>query len=156
MTLLFFIGFLFFAIPGLNQSPAVADDSLVASWMFDEGAGTMATDSSGYGNTGTLNGPTWTGSGKVNGALVFDGVNDRVQIPNSASLATVSSQITAAAWVYLTDTSGAWYTVMHRTNASGNFLDFQMHARAAGPPYFVVNWSNSSGADAVVYGDITL
>jgi hypothetical protein len=46
---------------------------LVGYWKFDEGSGTTANDSSGYGNNGTLyNSPTWT-TGKVGGALSFNG-----------------------------------------------------------------------------------
>jgi len=52
------------------------ESALVGYWKFDEGSGTTANDSSGYGNNGTLyNGPTWT-SGEVGGALSFDGVDD--------------------------------------------------------------------------------
>ena len=40
----------------------------------------MAYDSSGNGNDGNLtNGPTWT-SGKIGGALSFDGVDDYVDL----------------------------------------------------------------------------
>src|SRR3989344_5236105 len=46
---------------------------LVGYWKFDEGTGTSAGDSSGNGNTGTLvNSPSWV-TGKVGGALSFDG-----------------------------------------------------------------------------------
>jgi hypothetical protein len=51
-------------------------NGLVGWWKFDEGSGTVAYDSSGNGNDGNLtNGPTWT-TGKIGGALSFDGVND--------------------------------------------------------------------------------
>jgi len=52
---------------------------MISYWRFDEGAGTIATDSVN-GNDGTLvNGPVWT-TGKVNGALSFDGVDDFVWV----------------------------------------------------------------------------
>ena len=58
-------------------------DGLVGWWKFDETNGTIAYDSSGNGNDGNLtNGPTWT-SGKIGGALSFDGVADRVKIPHT-------------------------------------------------------------------------
>ena len=57
-------------------------NGLVGWWKFDEGSGTVAYDSSGNGNDGNLiNGPTWV-SGKIGGALSFDGVNDHVRIGN--------------------------------------------------------------------------
>ncbi len=52
----------------------------VGSWSFDEGTGTIANDSSGNNNNGTLYGPTWTEDGQVNKALSFDGVNDYVKL----------------------------------------------------------------------------
>ena len=59
-------------------------NGLVGWWKFDETNGTVAYDSSGNGNDGYLtNGPTWT-EGKIGGSLSFDGVDDRVALPNSA------------------------------------------------------------------------
>ena len=66
---------------------------MVGWWKFDEGSGTVAYDSSGNGNDGNLtNGPTWV-TGKINGAISFDGLNDYVNFPvksypfgNSASV----------------------------------------------------------------------
>ena len=46
------------------------------SWHLDETSGTVAPDTSGNGNNGTLiNGPTWV-DGRFNKALSFDGVDD--------------------------------------------------------------------------------
>jgi hypothetical protein len=58
---------------------------LVAYWSFDEGSGNIAYDASGNGNHGTIYGAKWT-QGKIGGALSFDGVDDYVSVPNSASL----------------------------------------------------------------------
>ena len=140
-----------------GSSPQSSD--LMGHWKFDEGTGLVASDASGYGNTGMLPGASWTASGKKNGALQLDGVYDRVQIPNSASLASASSQITVAAWVYLTDISNDWITVVERTDSGGQFLDFLMLARAAGgQPFFLVDWNqnNDIDEDEVVWGDIVL
>src|SRR3989344_4445776 len=75
---------------GLLPAPAHAvapTNGLIGYWNFDEGSGTIAEDSSGNGNTGTLvNGSTWT-TGKVgSGAVSFDGVNDEVTMPHNSSL----------------------------------------------------------------------
>jgi len=76
------------------------EPNLVGWWKFDEGSGTTASDSSGNGNDGTLNGDTsWT-AGKVGSyALDFDGDGDYVEIADDDSL-TPSSQITIAFWIY--------------------------------------------------------
>jgi len=70
-----------------------------AYWKFDEASGTTAADSSGNGNTGTLtNGPTWA-SGKVNGGLSFDGVNDTVSVTSNTSITDITNNFTLSFWV---------------------------------------------------------
>lgn len=47
-------------------------------WKLDEGSGTVAHDASGNGHDGTFKGaPQWV-TGKIGGALQFDGVDDFV------------------------------------------------------------------------------
>ncbi len=55
---------------------------LIAHWMFDETSGLTAEDTSSNGHDGNLvNGPVWS-TGKVDGGLTFDGVNDYVDAGN--------------------------------------------------------------------------
>ena len=54
-------------------------------------------DSSGNGNTGTVSGATWT-IGKFGTALSFDGTNDIVIVPDSASL-DLTTGMTLEAWL---------------------------------------------------------
>ncbi len=69
-----------------------------AHWKLDDGAGSVALDSVG-GHTGSLqNGPLWTADGKVGGALIFDGVDDQVNVSHSDDLNLVNG-FTIAAWV---------------------------------------------------------
>jgi hypothetical protein len=69
------------------------------SWHFDEGSGTIAFDSSGNNNNGTLvNGPAWV-DGKFGKALSFDGVDDYVSIPNSPSINLGTDDFTLVAWI---------------------------------------------------------
>jgi len=82
----------------------------VGIWDFDEGSGTTATDTSGYGNNGTLtNGPVWrcassnpnytpSGGGC---SLQFDGNNDYVNLGNPVSLRLTGNQ-TIEMWLYPT------------------------------------------------------
>jgi len=77
----------------------VLPSGLAGYWEFDEGTGSIAADSSGNKNDGTLiNGPTWT-TGKIGNALSFDGVDDYVEVPRSSSL-KIGEQITLEAWFY--------------------------------------------------------
>ena len=75
---------------------------LVGYWKLDEGRGTIATDSSGNDNDGTLNGdPNWV-TGKVGGyALDFDGDGDYVNVPDNNTGLDIDSNMTIAAWVKL-------------------------------------------------------
>jgi hypothetical protein len=76
-TGLSFMAAFLFMIVFLSLHTSAAPNGLVASYNFDEGAGTALTDRSGSSNNGTLtNGPAWNASGKYGKALSFDGTND--------------------------------------------------------------------------------
>jgi len=72
---------------GLAHSPRIVTNGLVlcldaGNTKSYPGSGTTWTDISRRGNNGTLtNGPTFSSANK--GSIVFDGVNDRVDIPNT-------------------------------------------------------------------------
>ncbi|HIH09166.1 MAG TPA: LamG domain-containing protein [Candidatus Diapherotrites archaeon] len=88
------------------SASASLTDGLVAYYLFDEGSGTVAGDSSGNGNNGTLmNGPTWTIERKVgNGVLSFDGANDAV---NAGGEFIGASPLTISLWIYPRSYSGS-------------------------------------------------
>ena len=70
----------------------------VGWWKFDEGSGTIANDSSGQENNGTLLGdPTWV-PGVFNDALFFDGLDQSVQVNDSSSLDLATDGVTISAW----------------------------------------------------------
>jgi prepilin-type N-terminal cleavage/methylation domain-containing protein len=82
---------------GSNLFIPSPQSGLVAYWSFDEATGTIAIDYSGYGNNGTLyNNPQWT-TGKVGGALNFDGSDDYVEKTNSAVMKQLP--LTLLTWV---------------------------------------------------------
>jgi hypothetical protein len=72
------------------------DPDTVAVWHFDEGTGITAADDTGNGHDGTLiNSPSWV-TGKIGGALQFDGTN-YVSIPDDTALDI--SEGTWEAWI---------------------------------------------------------
>ena len=81
MTRLTIIGISFIVISLMfaNLSYAKIDEaSIIGMWLFDEGEGDVALDSSGNGNNGKLmNDPKWV-EGKFGKALSCDGVDDYV------------------------------------------------------------------------------
>jgi hypothetical protein len=80
-----------------GQSIAAIDPATVAGmWLFDDGAGDVAKDSSGNGlDAKLIGGPQWV-NGKFGKALKFDGVAAYVEVPEHAN-PTVA--ITISAWV---------------------------------------------------------
>jgi hypothetical protein len=84
-----------------TPTPPTPVPGLVGRWRLDEGSGTVAYDTSGYGNDGALvNGPTWV-DGRVGKALRFDGTDDFVSMNDSESISSPSATraVTVAAWV---------------------------------------------------------
>ncbi len=81
-----------------------ATPNLVAYYNFNEGAGTIANDSSGNGNNGVITSATWTSSGEQGSALVFNGSNSWVEVPDSITL-DLTTGMTLEAWVNLTPSS---------------------------------------------------
>jgi hypothetical protein len=93
------------ATPTRTPTPtsATQGSGLVAYWSLDEGTGTVATDVSGNGHTGTISGATWT-AGQAGNALSFDGVNDYVSVADRDSLSPhtgANGEMTVAAWLYI-------------------------------------------------------
>src|SRR6266480_6245318 len=101
-------------------SPANAQPGLVAAYSFNEGSGTTVADVSGNNNTGTLSGATWTTAGRYGNALVFNGTNASVTVPNAASLG-LTTGMTLEAWVYPTATPTGWRAVIDK-NVDGYYL----------------------------------
>jgi len=87
------------------MSYALDQKSIVGMWLFDDGKGEIAKDSSDNGLDGKLiNGPKWTKDGKFKGALAFEfaqGHNVRVPLPHNDT-------VTVAMW--------ANYTALPTTN----------------------------------------
>jgi hypothetical protein len=92
----------------------VAPAGLVAAYGFEEGSGTTLSDASGNGNTGTINGATWT-AGRYGNGLLFDGLTALVTISNSASL-QLTNGMTLEAWVNPSSVTNAWQDILYKGN----------------------------------------
>jgi fibronectin type 3 domain-containing protein len=84
---------------------------LVAAYGFEEASGTGVVDSSGAGNAGTAAGAVRTTGGRFGKAMSFDGVDDRVNVNDAASL-DLTTAMTLEAWVNPSAGSGSWRTVV--------------------------------------------
>jgi hypothetical protein len=107
----------------------VPHPGLVGWWRFDEGTGSVAGDSSGNGNNGTVHGATWV-TGKYGKALSFNGTSSYVDIPLSNSLKGFT-ELTISFWAKKTSTvdfaglvaddygSGRQWDLLDHTNGVG-------------------------------------
>jgi len=82
-----------------NGLGAIDPETAVGVWLFDEGNGNDALDSSGKGHDGKLNGPKWR-DGQLGGALEFSG-GQWLEIPSTEAL-QVGEQLTMMAWFFAT------------------------------------------------------
>ena len=89
----------------------------VAHWTFDDGAGTVALDSSGNASDGILMGdPQWV-PGARGGALEFDGIDDYVDCGNPAVL-DITGDITLMAWIKVAAFTKTWETILGKGDDS--------------------------------------
>lgn len=113
----------------------------IGFWPFEEGIGTTTVDASANKNTGTVNGATWTSSGKFGNALTFDGVNDFVNCGTSASLKPTTA-ITVSAWAYIPSALGA-FTAFVKQNP-GN-LGWSLEGSSTKFWIYTGSWTSSRG-----------
>jgi Concanavalin A-like lectin/glucanases superfamily len=81
-------------------------DDLIGYWRLNDAPGSAtARDWSAWGNDGTLVGldpaTAWVADGPEGGALSVQG-NGYVNVPDSASIDSITDQLTVAAWIFLT------------------------------------------------------
>ncbi len=99
---------------------SVASADLVGWWKLDGNA----VDSSGKGHDGVLfGGPQWV-SGIMGGALKFDGVDDRVEMPGTSQAAGfpgTSGEITWTMWIRV-PANGTAKTIMCQGPAGGTHV----------------------------------
>jgi len=131
---------LFFA--GVGYA-AIDPADIVGLWLFDEGAGDIATDTSGNGNDGAFNGdPQWVG-GKFGGALEFDG-DDHISVADSDSL-DMTDTITVMFWF---KTSKEMVVFEDRQVPVGkHYLEYEVGIYSAGAVHTYTNDGTGDGYD---------
>jgi hypothetical protein len=102
--------------------PGLLDD-LVGYWRLDDAPGSAtAQDGSGWGNDGTLVGldPTaaWMSGGPAGGFLAPE-AKGYVKVAPSASIDSVTDQVTVAAWIYIEGTIATYATAISRQIGGG-------------------------------------
>jgi len=110
----------------------------VSYWTFDEQTGSTAYDYISS-NIGTLiNSPTWVSSGKIGGALQFDGVDDYVNI-GSTNFPSGASDRTVSAWVKVPTTANlSGYPTIFSYGTADTGKRFRLAIYNTGKPYIEI------------------
>jgi hypothetical protein len=96
-------------------------DDLIGWWRLDDGAGTVAHDSSSRGNDGALSGldatKVWI-AGRGDTGLAVES-NGYVDVPDSTSIDSITDYVTIAGWGYLEGTVVDYATIASREDGVG-------------------------------------
>jgi hypothetical protein len=110
------------------SSVFVGRADVVGQWLFDEGAGDVAKDTSGNKNDGKVNNAKWV-TGKFGKALEFSGSNSNVEIQWAPVLSV--EKFTLMAWVNVPGFTGTWQTIVTQ-NTDGPIRNYGTFINNAG------------------------
>ena len=114
-----------------EEDPPATGGNLILHYPFDVDSGATTLDSSEYGNDGAVQGVQILPSGAKDGAASFDGQDDYVRVPWSASLK--ADDLTIAAWVKVeTRPSGVQDLVFKRVPGIANGMDYALQLTPEG------------------------
>ena len=129
--------------------------NLVALWLFDEGKGNVAKDSSGNGNNGELmKGPKWV-DGKFGKALLFDGADDYVEVQNSPEF-DITKELTIAVWAKFEEYPSHEQLILDKGPAGGPsqyYLGFEPAEKAYFLNFNGQNWHAGDDFDSPAMSD---
>jgi len=127
----------------------LSGDGLVLALFMDEGRGDRVIDASGKGNHGTVYGARWR---KERGiwTLSFDGVDDYVEVADSASL-DITDEITIEAWVKLNSFASASNNIV-LTDSWTNANRIMLFVKDDGAAVFRVEPPDGTNQDATKSG----
>ena len=127
-----------------NPLSAELLDDAVGIWLFDEGKGNTAADTSGNGNDGAITGAKWA-EGKFGGALEFE--PPHVVTVDPADSLNFQDQMTVATWVYMN--KGVSDTAIRR---NGSYLLEVQSATERVPGGYVFGIWSGGGFTGGVWG----
>jgi large repetitive protein len=130
-------------------------NDLIGYWRLNDAPGSAtARDYSVWGNDGTLVGldpaMAWVAGGPEGGALSPQGMG-YVNVPTSASIDTITTQVTLAAWIYLTAPvgMGTYATAISRQIGGGVEQHYHLSVNDQKQAIlFITTAGGAAGADA--------
>ena len=120
-------------------------NGLIGSWTLDDNAGSVARDSSPNANNGALfNGITWT-TGRTGSATAHTATsNQHIRIPNSTSLNTITTALTASAWIRPTSPTVGSYQGIITRQVGTSYSDQWFLDLVGGKPTFSITTVNTT------------
>ncbi|MHC4500919.1 MAG: LamG domain-containing protein, partial [Planctomycetota bacterium] len=129
------------------------EPNLIAWWKLDEGEGTIAYDSAGNNDGTLIDGPAWTPSG-INGSLIFDGVDDYVEVSDNSYLTLTN--ITLVAWIKSNDKSDHKHIISNYTDIDPIAQFFHLYIEQdTGKATFQVDDADGTPPYVVGISDVT-
>lgn len=117
-----------------NATPVIPEAA--SYWPMNENTGTTTADSISTNTLTLTNGAAWA-PGKYNSGIAFDGTNDFLVAPNSATLDIATNRMTAMLWVNPTN-QGTWFQLVSKVKEFGAFTS----------PYFSWHLYGGTGDDS--------
>ena len=122
--------------------PRGLTDELVAHWTLDEGAGTLARDSSGNGHDGQLSGGTWISDGRFGGGVRLV-ARDSIAV---TGFPPASPSWSVSLWIrlseeQLTADSDTWTTILSTENIGSAGWEVNLDRQLAEPRYVFSYWA---------------
>ncbi len=136
---------------GIQQN-AHADlkDGLVAHWSFDD---CRATDNSGNGHDGTLNGNPQCVDGVKGKAFSFDGVQDFIQV-NDESMAFSPNDLTISVWINPNSNQVDFAGIVDKSHSvNGSVGGWVLQGTNNYKPSFYFGYCDSTGQCSARYGE---
>jgi len=124
------------ALAAMIPASASAATNLGAFWHLDEPRGTLAADDSNNANNGTIDGAAHT-TGRFSRGLTFDGIDDKVVIPRSASLEPAT--VTVEAWVRAPASPGTFRYIIANSATGCLFPSYGLYTGSDGGVAFAVS-----------------
>jgi len=126
----------------VSSYAAIDQTTIAASWLFDEGSGTIAKDSSGNGKDGNIKGGAKWVQGKFSKAIELNGTDAWVEVPSIGTF----DEVTITAWVMTTGRSAQWRVLIdnngwkagdiHHQLEPGNRVEFSINGNTGGNDQF--------------------
>ncbi len=152
------IAFSSFMILFTNQTTQAAlinpNAGAVGWWRFDEGSGTVASDSSGNGNNGVIYGASWV-TGVYGGALSFDRTAGTHLDINNYFTQVGSGDYAFALWFYHTGSDSSNELFAQRDNPDGTVNLIDAYHVSDGPIYFNV-YNGGTAAHQTVRSSVSV